>query len=374
MLGGEEFISTIATELDLTEHTGTARLGQADEGARPPARLRRHRDHRPHRPRPSLGRGAGRVRRPGRRQRRRRRSSGRYPNPGPLVLVRGGVWLVDVPASSSSTRSRTASGSPSGAASLFRNGTCVATGRTLDGARARGCARGTGEPGDRGARGVRRQHDALSTGGGSAARRGDRLPAADDELPRPPCARRRARAGLQARPADRAVRTSATSSPCSSPSTAARTRCSRRGWKPDVIVGDLDSVSDATLRCGAEILVHAYAHGHAPGAERLRRLGAPVPDRRRAGNLRGHRASARARAGRRADRRRRHPLQPRRVHGAQPRRHGVDVRDAAQGGRVLVDAKGVSRLVAPRIGVWPLVLFALAALAALVVAVWRRRR
>src|ERR671914_1805859 len=45
------------------------------------------------------------------------------------------------------------------------------------------------------------------------------------------------------------------------------------GWKPDVIVGDMDSVSDAGLRCGAEIVVHAYAEGHAPGEERLRRLG-----------------------------------------------------------------------------------------------------
>ena len=47
------------------------------------------------------------------------------------------------------------------------------------------------------------------------------------------------------------------------------------GWKPDVIVGDMDSVSDAALRCGAELLVHAYRDGHAPGEERLRRLGLP---------------------------------------------------------------------------------------------------
>src|SRR3954447_15395190 len=46
------------------------------------------------------------------------------------------------------------------------------------------------------------------------------------------------------------------------------------GYKPDVIVGDMDSVSDRALRSGAEILVHAYAgDGEAPGAERLRRLG-----------------------------------------------------------------------------------------------------
>lgn len=45
------------------------------------------------------------------------------------------------------------------------------------------------------------------------------------------------------------------------------------GLKPDLIVGDMDSVSDATLRCGAEIVVHAYRDGNAPGLERVRRLG-----------------------------------------------------------------------------------------------------
>src|SRR5919112_2561138 len=47
------------------------------------------------------------------------------------------------------------------------------------------------------------------------------------------------------------------------------------GLKPDVIVGDMDSVTDETLRCGAEILVHAYREGHAPGEERLRSLDVP---------------------------------------------------------------------------------------------------
>jgi uncharacterized membrane-anchored protein len=45
------------------------------------------------------------------------------------------------------------------------------------------------------------------------------------------------------------------------------------GMKPDLIVGDMDSVSDSTLRCGAEIVVHAYRDGNAPGLERVRRLG-----------------------------------------------------------------------------------------------------
>src|SRR5690606_40143489 len=35
----------------------------------------------------------------------------------------------------------------------------------------------------------------------------------------------------------------------------------------------LDSVSDEALRCGAELVVHAYPDGRAPGMDRLRRMG-----------------------------------------------------------------------------------------------------
>jgi uncharacterized membrane-anchored protein len=45
------------------------------------------------------------------------------------------------------------------------------------------------------------------------------------------------------------------------------------GWKPDVVLGDMDSASDEALRCGAELIVHAYPDGRAPGTERLERLG-----------------------------------------------------------------------------------------------------
>lgn len=45
------------------------------------------------------------------------------------------------------------------------------------------------------------------------------------------------------------------------------------GLKPDIIIGDMDSVSDSTLHCGAELIVHAYANGNAPGLERLEKLG-----------------------------------------------------------------------------------------------------
>ncbi|HPP73770.1 MAG TPA: putative cytokinetic ring protein SteA [Armatimonadota bacterium] len=47
------------------------------------------------------------------------------------------------------------------------------------------------------------------------------------------------------------------------------------GYKPHIIIGDMDSVSDKALKCGAEIIVHAYtdAARTAPGMARLKQLG-----------------------------------------------------------------------------------------------------
>ena len=45
------------------------------------------------------------------------------------------------------------------------------------------------------------------------------------------------------------------------------------GLKPHLIVGDMDSVSDRALRCGAEVVVHAYRDGVAPGLARVQELG-----------------------------------------------------------------------------------------------------
>lgn len=47
------------------------------------------------------------------------------------------------------------------------------------------------------------------------------------------------------------------------------------GLRPDIIVGDMDSVSDTALTCGAEIIVHAYRDGRAPGVKRVEDLGVP---------------------------------------------------------------------------------------------------
>ena len=48
-----------------------------------------------------------------------------------------------------------------------------------------------------------------------------------------------------------------------------------RGLVPDLIVGDMDSASDAALRSGAELIVQGYPGAGAPGAARLTALGLP---------------------------------------------------------------------------------------------------
>ncbi len=48
------------------------------------------------------------------------------------------------------------------------------------------------------------------------------------------------------------------------------------GYRPDVIIGDMDSVSDEALESGAELVVHAYPDGRAPGLARVKALGLPA--------------------------------------------------------------------------------------------------
>jgi uncharacterized membrane-anchored protein len=47
----------------------------------------------------------------------------------------------------------------------------------------------------------------------------------------------------------------------------------QEGYRPDIIIGDMDSVSDDALGSGAEIIVHAYPDGAAPGLRRVQDLG-----------------------------------------------------------------------------------------------------
>lgn len=45
------------------------------------------------------------------------------------------------------------------------------------------------------------------------------------------------------------------------------------GYPLDMIIGDMDSVSDRALTSGAEIVIHAYRNGKAPGMARVEELG-----------------------------------------------------------------------------------------------------
>src|SRR5437764_12486775 len=58
--------------------------------------------------------------------------SGRFPNPGPLLLVRGGVRLIDAPGAPLFDEIGDGEYVTVRGASLFRNGTCLASGKTLE--------------------------------------------------------------------------------------------------------------------------------------------------------------------------------------------------------------------------------------------------
>jgi uncharacterized membrane-anchored protein len=141
------------------------------------------------------------------------------------------------------------------------------------------------------------------------------------------------------------------------------------GLKAHVIVGDFDSVSDAALRTGAELLVHAYADGRAPGAERLRALGLPFSTVAAPGIsedvalLLAHDRGAEliVAVGTHFNL----------VEFMERNRDGMASTFVTRlkVGESLVDAKGVSRLVSQRVGVWPLVLFVAVGVTAAVVAV-----
>ncbi len=141
------------------------------------------------------------------------------------------------------------------------------------------------------------------------------------------------------------------------------------GLRPHVIVGDFDSVSDAALHSGAELLVHAYADGRAPGSVRLTALGLPFATVSAPGIsedialLLAHERGAEliVAVGTHFNL----------VEFMERNRAGMASTFVTRlkVGESLVDAKGVSRLVSPRIGVWPLVTFAVAGITAVVVAV-----
>lgn len=141
------------------------------------------------------------------------------------------------------------------------------------------------------------------------------------------------------------------------------------GLEPDVIVGDFDSVSDAALRTGAELIVHAYPDGSAPGADRLRLLGLEyltVAARGISEDLALELAHAKG-----AELIVAVGTHFNIVEFLERNREGMASTfiTRLRVGEVLVDAKGVSRLVSKRVDMWPLVAFGVVGVAAITVAV-----
>ena len=141
------------------------------------------------------------------------------------------------------------------------------------------------------------------------------------------------------------------------------------GYKPDLIVGDMDSVSDDALRCGAEVVVHAYADGHAPGLQRVQDLGVHAVVFPAAGTSEDVAMLL-------ADEKGAQLIVAVGTHATlveflDKGRQGMASTFLTRlrvGGK-LVDAKGVSRLYRQRISAWSLVLLVLATLIAMAAAV-----
>jgi uncharacterized membrane-anchored protein len=139
------------------------------------------------------------------------------------------------------------------------------------------------------------------------------------------------------------------------------------GFSPDMIVGDMDSVSDETLRCGAELVVHAYSDGRAPGRERLEELGLPYKVVPAPGTSQDVAMLIAAEKG--ANLIVSVGSQLNLIEFLDKSRRGMSSTflTRLRLGELIVDAKGVSRLYRPRPGLAPVALLALAGLLTLAV-------
>jgi uncharacterized membrane-anchored protein len=141
------------------------------------------------------------------------------------------------------------------------------------------------------------------------------------------------------------------------------------GFTPDMIVGDMDSAQDSTLRCGAELIVHAYPDGRAPGREHLESLGLPFKLVPAPGTSQDIAMLIAAEKG--AELIVSVGSQWNLVEFLDKNRRGMSSTFLVRLriGEILVDAKGVSRLYRPRPTTAPLALVLLVGIAALVAVV-----
>jgi uncharacterized membrane-anchored protein len=142
------------------------------------------------------------------------------------------------------------------------------------------------------------------------------------------------------------------------------------GLTPDMIVGDMDSAGEGALRCGAELVVHSYPDGRAPGRERLEAIGLPFKLVPAPGTSQDVAMLLAAEKGARL------------IVSVGSQFNLVEFLDRDREGmsstfltrlrigEILVDAKGVSRLYRPRPGLTPLLVVVAAGLVALIAVVW----
>ncbi len=138
------------------------------------------------------------------------------------------------------------------------------------------------------------------------------------------------------------------------------------GLTPDMIVGDMDSAGEAALSCGAELVVHSYPDGRAPGRHRLEALGlqfklVPAPGTSQDVAMliaaeKGARLIVSVGS------------QFNLVEFLDRNREGMSSTflTRLRIGEILVDAKGVSRLYQPRPGLTPLMVVVAAGLIAVI--------
>ena len=138
------------------------------------------------------------------------------------------------------------------------------------------------------------------------------------------------------------------------------------GLTPDMIVGDMDSAGEAALRCGAELVVHSYPDGRAPGRMRLEQMSLPFKLVPAPGTSQDVAMLLAAEKGAR--------LivsvgsQFNLVEFLDRNREGMSSTflTRLRIGEILVDAKGVSRLYRPRPGLTPLLVVIVTGLIALI--------
>lgn len=200
--------------------------------------------------------------------------SGRFPNPGPLALVRGGVRLIEAPGADLFDQIHEGELLTVRGAGLYRNGTCLAAGRVLE---ERELEHALAEQRGR----VTEALEAFAENTMRYLREEGKLLAEGIEFPQLTTRFRDRHALVVARGPGykRDLRMVAPYIRGFKPVLIAvdggADALLEAGYKPDVIVGDMDSVSDDALRSGAELLVHGYRNGPAPGEERARALDVP---------------------------------------------------------------------------------------------------